>query len=111
MAKQRADNGIDYTPRRPKAIQAAAEARNPQQRHTHGVVQHKQHYPIFEVTAAGRCVQWTEKRGEAHTAFADASVLPKLLCVVHENGRRQLLDMVSATGRRPAQPELQKLAA
>jgi hypothetical protein len=104
MGKQRADNGIDYTPRSVRAIQAAS--RRPMERHIHGAVQRKQHYPIFEVVAAGTCVQWTDNRGEAHKAFAESETLPKTLCVVHEDGRRELLDVVSFTGRRLAQPEL-----
>jgi hypothetical protein len=110
MAKQRADNGIDYTPRRLKA-QLAAQSRRPLERVVQGVVQHKLHFPIFEVTAAGKCVQWTDRRVDAHKAFADTAALPKLLCVVHENGRRQLIDMVTSTGRRLAQPEPEKQAA
>lgn len=109
MAKQRADNGIDYTPRRLKAIQAANQ--RPMDRHIHGVVQRQQRYPIFEVRSAGKTVQWTDVRSEAHTAFADADVLPKTLCVVYEDGRRALLDYVSPTGRRLAQPDLDRLAA
>lgn len=109
MSKQRADNGIDYTPRRPKAIEAAY--RRPMERHVHGVVQRKLHPPIFEVTAAGKCVEWTDSRSDAHKAFADADALPKNLCLVHEDGRRELLDMVTFTGRRMAQPEPLRAAA
>ncbi len=103
--KKRADNGIDYTPRN-----GMAPAR-PLERHVHGVVQRSQHYPIFEVTAAGKCVEWTDNRNAAHSAFADADALPKHLNLVLEDGRRVVLDMVSATGRRLAQPEAQRLAA
>jgi plastocyanin len=111
MAKQQANNGIDYTPRREKAIKAAAEARNPQQRHIHGVVQRQQRYPIFEVTAAGKTVEWTDTRAAAHSAFHDADALPKRLMLVHEDGRRELLDEVTQTRRRLSEQEPMKLAA
>lgn len=111
MTKQRADNGIDYTPRSLKAMAAAALARNPMQRHIHGVVQRAQRYPIFEVVSAGKCVEWTDNRKDAHAAFADTSARPKQLCIVHEDGRRVLLDEVTATGRRLAEHEPLKQAA
>jgi hypothetical protein len=111
MAKQQNPNGIDYTPRRPKAIAALADARNPKQRHVHGVVQRALRYPIFEVTSAGKCIEWTDSRKDAHAAFADTSARPKQLCLVHEDGRRVLLDEVTATGRRLAEPEPMKQAA
>lgn len=111
MAKTRIENGIDYTPRREKAILAAAVARRPMERHIHGVVQRKQFYPIFEVTGAGKTIEWTDVRGDAHKAFADCDVFPKRLVLVHEDGRRVLLDEVISTGRRLAQPEPMRLAA
>lgn len=111
MSKQRADNGIDYSPRSEKAIEALAEARNPQQRHIHGVVQRQQRYPIFEVTAAGKTIEWTDIRTAAHSAFHDADALPKRLILVHEDGRRELLDEVSTTRRRMVEAEPMKLAA
>lgn len=108
MKKQRAENGIDYTPRRPEAI--AAANRRPMERHIHGIVQRKQQFPIFEVTSAGKTIEWSDSRASAHSAFADADALPKHLIAVFEDGRRELLDTVSATGRRP-QAEPIKLAA
>lgn len=103
MAKHRADNGIDYTPRRLKAIQAANK--RPLERLAHGVVQRAQRYPIFEVTCAGKCIEWTDGRRAAHEAFMQAAALPKHLTMVLEDGRRVLLDMVSATGRRMSQQD------
>jgi hypothetical protein len=109
MAKQRADNGIDYTPRSEKAIRATNQ--RPMERHVHGVVQRAQRHPIYEVTAAGKCVEWTDARLTAHAVFASVSVLPKQLILVHDGGRRQLLDEVTATNRRPTSPDLMRAAA
>jgi hypothetical protein len=92
MSKQRADNGIDYTPKRPKSERQM-------ERHIHGVVQRQQHYPIFEVKAGGKTVEWTDHRLDGHNAFVKADTLPKQLCMVHEDGRRVLLDEVSQVGR------------
>jgi hypothetical protein len=96
MSKKPAFNGIDYTPRTAKAIAAAGQ--RPMDRHMHGVVQHKQRYPIYEVTAAGKTVEWTDHHSAAVSAFAKVQALPKLLCMVHEDGRRLLLDGVSQSG-------------
>lgn len=105
MAKQ-PNSAIDYTPKHPKAYNPRAN-----ERVIHGVVQRTQHYPIFEVTSAGKCVEWTDIRKDAHAAFADTTTRPKRLVLVHADGRRVLLDEVSATGRRLAQPEPDRLAA
>lgn len=97
MSKQPAFNGIDYRPRREKAIAAANQ--RPMDRHIHGVVQRQQLYPIFEVTAGGKTVEWTDLRSAAHAAFHKSDALPKYLSLVHADGRRVLLDGVSQTGR------------
>lgn len=109
MAKFRNALG-DYKPRRLKAV-LAAQLRRHVERHVHGVVQRKQHYPLFEVTAAGKCIEWTDSRTDAHSAFQDADALPKRLVLVHEDGRRVLLDELTQTRRRLVQPEPAKLAA
>jgi hypothetical protein len=91
MTKQQTFNGIDYTPRHPVE-------RRVLERHIHGVVQHRQRYPIFEVTAGGRTVEWTDNRSVAHGAFHAAQTLPKRLAVVYDDGRKELLDEVSQSG-------------
>jgi hypothetical protein len=96
MSKKPAFNGIDYTPRTEKA-KAAANQR-PMERHMHGVVQHKARYPIYEVTAGGKSVEWTDHHSAALSAFVKVQTLPKVMCMVHEDGRRVLLDAVSQTG-------------
>jgi len=96
MSKKPAFNGIDYSPRREKAIAAANQ--RPMDRHMHGVVQHKQRYPIFEVTSAGKTVEWTDHHSAALNAFVKVQTLPKVLCMLHEDGRRVLLDAVNQTG-------------
>jgi hypothetical protein len=96
------NSALDYTPRRPAAI--AAANRRPMDRCTHGVVQHKQRYPIFEVTAGGKTVEWTDIRAAGHGAFAAAQTFPKQLVMVHEDGRRVLLEAVDHVGNRLGAP-------
>lgn len=94
MAKQPAFNGIDYTPRRPAAI--AAKNTRPLERHVHGVIQRQQRHPLFEVTAAGKSVEFTDLRTAAHSAFNAVNTYPKQLSAIYEDGRRVLLDAVLA---------------
>jgi hypothetical protein len=98
------NSALNYAPRRPQAIAAANQ--RPLERATQGVVQRQQRYPIFEVTAGGKSIEWTDMRATAHAVFAGAHTLPKQLSMVYENGRRVLLDELNQVGSRPAQNQL-----
>lgn len=93
MSKQPAFNGIDYTPRNPVNTR-------PIERHIHGVVQRQMHHPIYEVKAAGKTVEWTDIRTDAHGAFHKTGAYPKQISLVHADGRRVLLDQISSNGQR-----------
>lgn len=86
-----------YYPRRPKAIEAAERDRRPKEKVIHGTVQRQSRYPIFEVTAGGKTVEWTDLRGEAHKAYAAADTLPKRLVMVAQDGQKTLLEEVPIT--------------
>lgn len=99
---KKAESAFDYRPRRPVAIQRAAERAREQrlERVTFDQkVDRKYYYPLFEVIAGGKSVEWTDKRGQAHAVFNGCDTLPKSLTVIYEDGRRITLNEVNALGQ------------
>lgn len=55
----------------------------------------KNHYPIFEVQAAGKTIELTSHHAAASSAFHQARATPVQLLRIDASGRKTLLDSIS----------------
>lgn len=69
---------IDYRPKRPAAIAAAADKQVRVTRAVFDQPVQRQRGEIFKVEAQGVCIEFTDKMRDAQAAFKDASV-PKVM--------------------------------
>lgn len=84
MPKQ-PNGAIDYTPRKP------VEQRRQERVVFSGQVR-QQRAPFFEVFVAGKSVEFTDSRNDAHAAFHSGHTRPRQLTQVDGSGRRTLLE-------------------